>query len=323
MENTLKLTIVVPAYNVEAWIGRCLESIMSIPLGNDEYDVIVVNDGATDNSGRIAEDYANRYANMKVISQSNMGLSAARNVGIENARGQYIWFVDSDDWIDSTPVPALINKALSSNLDVLCFGLWLCHENGTEEAFPMNTNFPSSSMPGEEFVRKISVHPTAWCALYRREYLMSQSLRFMEGIIHEDLEFTTKAYLLADRIGFVPVRVYKYFQRNGSIMNSSAYYKRAIDLIKIADSLYLFATKHPTADIKTLNWLNGRIDFIVTQALACGAWARLNMNYLKKKPYLPLRTRNGKSYINTFQKRLINFSPYIYQLCYRILKKKL
>ena len=100
MSYKMKLSIIVPVYNVADYLPKCLDSLLAQDLPQNEYEIIVVNDGSTDNSGNIAQQYADKYANITLINQANQGLSGARNTGIKCAKGDYIQFVDSDDYVD-------------------------------------------------------------------------------------------------------------------------------------------------------------------------------------------------------------------------------
>ena len=96
----MKLSIIVPVYNVADYLPKCLDSLLVQDLSQNEYEIIVVNDGSTDNSGKIAEEYSKTYSNIILINQENQGLSGARNTGIQNAKGEYVQFVDSDDYLE-------------------------------------------------------------------------------------------------------------------------------------------------------------------------------------------------------------------------------
>ena len=130
-----KLSIIVPVYNVENWLSRCASSLINQDLDKSEYEIIFVNDGSTDDSFEIAKKYSESYDNIILISQENKGLSAARNAGINKANGKYIWFVDSDDWIEPNIAGQLLKEAEDCGLDVLCFGLNIAFEDGRSNSF--------------------------------------------------------------------------------------------------------------------------------------------------------------------------------------------
>ena len=117
----MQLSIIVPVYNVADYLAKCLDSLLAQDLPQNEYEIIVVNDGSTDNSGEIAQQYADKYANITLINQGNQGLSGARNTGIKCAKGDYIQFVDSDDYLEENVLGGLLKQVEKDNLDVLRF----------------------------------------------------------------------------------------------------------------------------------------------------------------------------------------------------------
>lgn len=116
-----KLSIIIPVYNVEKYVGRCLESCLDQDLPKDEYEIIVVNDGTQDNSVQVIEKYIKPENNVTLIHRENGGLSAARNTGLKHAQGEYVWFVDSDDWIEKDSLSKLIQYIKKYDLDVFRF----------------------------------------------------------------------------------------------------------------------------------------------------------------------------------------------------------
>jgi len=117
------LTIVIPVYKVEKYIDKCLSSIYATSCHEDVFEIIVVNDGTPDDSMTIVSKHADKHTNLRIINQKNQGLSRSRNVGIENAKGDYIWFVDSDDWVENGFLSKLISLLSISDKDVLMIKL--------------------------------------------------------------------------------------------------------------------------------------------------------------------------------------------------------
>ena len=128
MNNTF-LTIVIPVYNVEKYIEKCLLSCVHQDIPSDSYEIIVVNDGTKDNSLRIAESIATTHSNISIVSQQNKGLSAARNTGLKLAKGNYIWFIDSDDWIEDNCLSSICQR-LAQDIDILQIGYSFAYEDG-------------------------------------------------------------------------------------------------------------------------------------------------------------------------------------------------
>ena len=210
----IKLSIIIPVYNVEKYIGRCIESCLKQDLPRDEYEILIVNDGSSDGSMEVVRQYAQLNNNIRIVEQENAGLSAARNTGIQNAKGEYLWFVDSDD-----DIKQLVYKADCQRLDVLCFGINVIKEKRADEYY-IYAERKDYVYDGISFISKVLMPASACVALYKREFLLVNSLCFRNRIMHEDQEFTPRAYCLAKRIAYVNVSAYNYWVRKGSIMTS-------------------------------------------------------------------------------------------------------
>lgn len=312
----MDLSIIIPIYNVEQWIERCIDSCLQIEMVTDTFEIILVDDGSTDNSGKIADRYAIYHNNITVIHRPNGGLSVARNTGIHHAKGKYIWFVDSDDWIEPKYVAALIYEAIEADVDICCFGLKLAFEDGRLESYSIVSKLiPGQVVSGETFVSAVGMPPAAWAAFYKRSFLTEKKFTFMENIYHEDYEFTTRAYAIADRIVYNDVVIYNYYQRSGSIMKSSQGYKRAADLLKIADSLHSFQNTYFEKRASLWHYFDQKISFIVSQSLAYYRPQYFPLKVYTQKPYFPLKYRGHNSFKEKIKYTLINFSPRLYCWC--------
>ena len=134
----LFLSIIVPVYNVERFIRQCIDSLIEQNLSVNEYEIVIIDDGSPDGCGEICDSYAVRYQNIRVIHQNNMGLGAARNIGIEEAKGDYIPFVDSDDFLVPNVLRELINQTKKQNLDILRFNY--CNVDELGQIITINKN---------------------------------------------------------------------------------------------------------------------------------------------------------------------------------------
>ena len=225
------LTIVIPVYNVEAYIKRCLDSIvvLNIPC----YEIIVVNDGTKDNSMDIVNEYAGRYDNIKVINQDNMGLGAARNTGLKAATGDYVYFLDSDDYVD----PALFTQLISerNSLYDVIIGDYYIEEKGNITYGPYHINDNGRiEMNGTAFFCKYYrkyINTSVWRYVYRRDFLKKSNFLFTEGIYHEDVNWSPKVLIGAQNVLYVPIPFYFYQIRQGSIINSALSKKKLDDLM--------------------------------------------------------------------------------------------
>ena len=210
----MTFSIIVPVYNVEAYLSQCLESLQTQDY--TDFEVICVNDGSTDGSRKILSEWESKFPQMKVIDRKNGGLSAARNTGLAVARGEYLMFVDSDDWVEPNTLSVLNNSL--NNADMVCFGGW----RGENEENPIRELFNS----GWEYFNKHALRhhefPFVCVVLrcYRRQFLEKNALRFREGILHEDNYFTPLACLAAHTVIVIPNMLYHYRVRPDSIMTT-------------------------------------------------------------------------------------------------------
>ena len=209
----MMFSVVVPVYNVEQYLEQCLESLLSQDYA--DFEVICVNDGSTDGSRSILAEWESRMPQMRVIDRANGGLSAARNTGLQAATGDYVVFVDSDDWVEASMLSTLA-KVTDGN-DMVCFACRHTDNNVHD------TLQPEQSGGWEYYNRHALEHREVafvcvWQRCYRREFLLANSLSFREGILHEDNEFTPRACLKAKHIKVIPDVFYNYRVRPGSIM---------------------------------------------------------------------------------------------------------
>lgn len=231
------LSFVVPTYNVEEFLAECLDSLINQDLARDSYEIIVINDGSTDQSLSIAERYAEQNSNIKVITQNNRGLSMTRNRGVEEASGRYIWFIDSDDWIAANCLQKIIEKIEKNNFpDMVAISRLKYLPNERTEEYIENS---TDGIGGKEFLYKRIYQAPAQCYLFKKEFIKNHNLAFKSGIYHEDAEFTPRALFYAKKMAFVPDIIYFHRHREKSI-TTLANYKRCDNLVTVAESLNNF-----------------------------------------------------------------------------------
>jgi len=237
----MKISIIIPAFNVEQYIPKCLDSILQQDCGN--YELIVVNDGSTDGTQFLLERYAAGHSNMKVICQLNTGMSTARNRGLMEAQGEYVMFVDSDDWLCDN---ALANLCPHLNgEDVVCFNSKKYIEN--ENRYVENHRpVPESIMSGWDYFNAQRLLPTEvhfvciWQRVYRRDFLKENSLRFAEGILRaEDDLFSTMVMYHAQSLKALDICCYVYRIRQSSI-TTTVNIQRWYDSLKVQEILTNF-----------------------------------------------------------------------------------
>lgn len=240
----MDISIIVPVYNVEAYLKECLNSLLNQDF-NGEYEIICVNDGSTDNSLNILKEYQKTNDKIVLVDQKNKGLSGARNTGFKNAKGKYIMFLDSDDYLKDKKVLELLYGQVEKNsLDFVAADFEYDYENKNKNYRIQRTNKMNDKvMNGREFydlgIKSKAIMSVVWNKLYRRDFLEKNNLYFYEGIIYEDMEFTPRAYYLASRIKYIDKVVVMYRQREGSIM-SSVNVKKLDNYFIVAESINKF-----------------------------------------------------------------------------------
>jgi glycosyltransferase involved in cell wall biosynthesis len=218
--NNPIISIVVPVYNVEQFLERCIKSLLNQTIVNKE--IIFINDGSTDSSYSILEKYKMKYPEIVIINKKNGGLSSARNAGIEIARGDFIGFVDSDDYIEETMYEKMINCATNKKVDIVICKNKLVYENGNiknskgflEEKVLDGYNGFKALLNKKDFANH------ACDKIYKRELFINNNIRYPEGRYYEDAFTTYKLIYNAKKIAYLDQHLYYYFQRTGSITQS-------------------------------------------------------------------------------------------------------
>lgn len=216
-----RYSIIVPVYNVEPYLRECLDSILAQD-SQSEYEAILVDDGSTDRSGAICDEYAAKYAGFRVIHQENRGLSGARNTGFKSAAGDFILFLDSDDlW--SPQLLSCMDRFVEKAPDMVFFPYESFDEKGEKKLW--RPRILPQGERGEEYLERefaAGEMPlwTAWAYMYRHAFLADNNLLFKEGILFEDAEFALHSYPAAKSVTATDRPLYRYRERSGSIMHS-------------------------------------------------------------------------------------------------------
>jgi glycosyltransferase involved in cell wall biosynthesis len=223
MSDGIKISIIVPVYNTEKFLRKCLDSAVGQTL--KDIEIICVNDGSPDNSHIILETYE-QTGLIRVINQKNAGLSAARNTGINAANGEYIAFLDSDDWVDADFYGKLYTTAKKYDADIAAGGIkrirnlkWKYHLKFAQQELltDIDEKFFKCGIPEKCYV---------WNKIYRLSKLKEHSLKFEEGIVYEDKVFTPQALYFLDKLVTVPDTYYNYWTNPNSIVKNPSEKKR-------------------------------------------------------------------------------------------------
>lgn len=221
----MKISVIVPIYNVENYIEECLDSLLDQNLSETEYEIICVDDGSTDRSGEIAEEYEKLHKQIRIIQQENGGLSRARNEGLKIAQGIYICFVDSDDYLQPGVLDNLYELAVQHNLDKLMYG-YEEFKDGEKKDYEEKGDIKKENIFFFQNALKMDTSkmvPTwkvAWNYLIKRSVLEQYDLHFVEGIFFEDEEFNFWLNRCAGYSGYINQKIYYYRIRNTSIMHT-------------------------------------------------------------------------------------------------------
>ncbi len=234
-DKMIKISVIVPVYNVEKYIRENIESLTY--ESDKDIEFIFIDDGSTDRSADIIKEYAEKDSRICLLSKTNSGQASARNMGIRKAQGEYILFVDSDDCINKGVLGELYKIASEKKLDVLQFPFEKIDEEGNEvpltEDDKLFCNNPKDEvLNGKKWLIKNKVFSVVWIFLYRRQYIIDNELFFIEGHVHEDGEYVPRSVINAKSIMFTDICVCKYRQRPGSTMTRK-------DEKKIIDTFFI------------------------------------------------------------------------------------
>lgn len=330
----MKLSIIVPVYNVAPYLRKCVDSLLAQDIS--DYEIILVDDGSTDNSGMIADEILNTHSQspiancqIKVVHQLNAGLSSARNTGIAAAQGEYILFVDSDDYLQPNTLGTLHEQAEHDNLDVLRFRYQNVKESG-EVFVPhegMKTdynNYSSEPTDGLTFLNdRMWVQCYVVQFLVRREIVLQE--QFTPGIYFEDTDWTPRMLLRAKRVASTELVVYNYLWREGSITLS----QKDIDKMRkqLQDKLALIGKLNSLGNtIAHRHWFDGMINGLVINVVGIIAqhFYSERKDYIKQiKSFGVLPLKNINVAPRAVKKlKLINISPALAVLMLRLREKR-
>ena len=263
----MQLSIIIPIYNVEKYVEKCIQSIVDNDLEVFEYEIIVVDDESPDNSLNIVKELSKKHSNIKIVSQKNKELGGARNTGIINSIGDYVLFLDSDDWYLKNTLNNLISIANKYNLEILEFAAQGITSNGSISFHFFNTT-KQNVLSGVTYYNTIRYLNSACNKLYKRSFLVNNNLFFLEKIYIEDFEFNTRVFLNAKRAMATDFLVAQFLQSENSITRNKDYSKKEkvindfIQIIQITNNLYLNLKQ--TCNKESKIFIQERLSFLVS-----------------------------------------------------------
>ena len=325
----MKLSIIVPIYNVEKYLLKCVDSLFVQDLQSSEYEIILVDDGSPDRCPDICDQYAAKYDNIRVIHRKNGGLSAARNTGLKVAQGQYVMFVDSDDYVEPNVLGGLMKQVDREDLDVLRIDYQNVRivKKSSEHERSKNSEceseyevFEPNKYPHKVDARKDVVNGKTYLdermgyTCYVMQFIIKRAILppFTEGIHFEDVDWLPRMMLCANRVNSTTTIGYNYLIRQGSIShvqgNVDKLRKNVEDFMLIIAKYNIFIADHPSCQ-----WLKNMRSSMVTSVIANLAQGL----YTERDKYL-LRLKEMKVYPlsiadqnPTYKRRarMINVSP--------------
>lgn len=294
-----KVSIIIPVYNVEKYLAECLDSAIRQSHSNKE--IIIINDGSTDNSAEIIAEFQRNYNNITVVTTKNQGLSLARNTGLEKANGDYIIFLDSDDWLEKETLASCLNAVKKHNADIVFFNAE-AFADGVEESEVKKFNYARSSDLYQKKITCIKLFENyiknknyiASACLYMYKSKTYKHVKFFPGIIHEDNLFTTQLLLSnVDAIATcLPDRFFHRRVRPGSIMTQAKSLKHVEGYFKVAEELLKLPLTY--RDGKAAKSLNNFIQIMISNAviIAIAAFDNKIPSDIKKRSLKTLLSTN-------------------------------
>jgi glycosyltransferase involved in cell wall biosynthesis len=312
-------SIIVPIYKVENYLVKCIDSLIEQSYSNVE--IILVDDGSPDKCPQICDNYAKKDQRIKVIHKVNGGLSDARNAGLKIATGEYIMFVDSDDYIENyscEKIVETINKY--GNVDIITSNIkYLSHDTTKLEKYTyIHTDNP---ICGSEFLKTQLINNTMYMSacrnIYRCKFLIDNDLYFKKDIMHEDEQWTPRCFILANNVAQLDIVHYNHIFRVDSITKQNNHVKGAKDLINICKELKIMYAALNDEELKRL--LFDYLVMLYLNAFYLGKMLGKEYNSMFDKSFLSGMALTNK---NRFKERLFRLNKYIYYYVNRLSKIK-
>ncbi len=244
----IKISIIVPVYNVEKYLNRCVDSLLNQDIDKNQYEIILIDDGSPDRSGVMCDEYSQKYSNIHVVHKTNGGLADARNAGLDVAQGKYIMFVDSDDYIKENVLQKILSVAEHYNTEICVYKLLVLNEK--DNVIPINHSNQQFELyhvyDSEDVLYTIDISSVC-AALYSRDFINSHNIRFTKGITHEDVDFSNRVYALVHRILFTDIHVYFYYWNTESLNRTTdieKIKKKYLDDLQVAYNSINFAKQN-------------------------------------------------------------------------------
>lgn len=316
----MKLTIILTVYNKEPYLRRAFEALLSKDGTKEEdYEVLAVNDGSTDGSADILEEYAAKDSRVRILTQDNQGLSMARNNGVKAAKGEYVWFVDADDTISAKAV-RFICDAAQERPDVIPI---YARTEGVERV--RNAVSPVAKT-GKDILLGGHWEQCGVFWVFRKSFLEDNDLQFMPGVYHEDAEFTPRMLYAAQNVKVVPEVLYTVYREQNSI-TTTPYAKRAFDCLTVAESLSRFVVEKDEVGTVVGRVIDSSASLLINNGLAVivknntEEQKRLNIVLYEKVQLLLRSLESAYQRKYKIEAKLFKLFPKHYVIIYKLLMK--
>lgn len=311
-----KFSIIIPVYNVEKYLKRCINSVLNQSF--KDIEIILVNDGSTDKSGIICKEYSSKYDNISFICKENGGLSDARNTGMKMAIGEYIIFLDSDDYLDVNACE-LFDKYCRYNPDIIMANARQIINDRVSCLSHTILDDKYRILNGEEALihefNNNTMHMAACMNIYRREFLVQNNLYFKIGIFHEDEHWTPRVFLKAYKVMISDITFYNYIIRKDSITTKKDKSKNAVDIIETCYELSTIYDQLENSELKrTLN------DYLVTLFLHAFYIGKFYKSKYKKYINKKFLTNRASSKRNVLKINIFKINVRLYYLINKLIK---
>ncbi len=315
------LSIIIPAYNTARFIGKCIESCENQDIPSIDYEIIIINDGSTDDTLQVVSKLQKQYLNIRVINQINQGQSVARNEGVKIAIGKYIWFVDSDDYIANNCLGMIIDIMEKNKLDALSIyssPLYSC-EDLLNIDYKELEDIPSIKSGVQFLLEKKSVTVTPWGYVFNTDFWRDNKFFFTPNIYYEDALLIPIVISKCERIATVGSHIscYSYIDRSGSTMNSLPNVRKINGYISIVNAHLEYSKNIKNTELKKYFEDSASLYFIrgINMYFYYGKWSNVKVDFLKK-----VRTRPNKIFAKSFGGKVYQYIVLQYPVFYCLIR---
>ncbi|MGZ0017099.1 glycosyltransferase [Yeosuana sp. AK3] len=327
----MRLSVIIPLYNVENYVSICINSILNQGLDARDYEILIINDGSTDNSLEIVKKFEHKYTNIFVYSKKNCGVGSARNKGISLAKGKYIYFIDPDDYLAENVLGLILLHAEKNNLQILTFSSHATTKTNLNASLSNNTKaFQLQTMDGVSYISLNGYKNEVWWYIIEHSFLNEIGIKFIVGRWMEDAIFTSNLLLKAKRISKLPIDAHRHVKVKGSAMTSkeAEHYIKIIydnaNAAKELGSLIQEAKAYKSINLECIKRLQARqqsfVFFLMIRILKSRITfeeVKYIINSMKEIRAYPLNNFIGKDYngvVYKFITGLFNVKPIYYSI---------